>query len=78
MGPPEHAIEPLLVSPRLACQIAATFCAGGEEEVLATPAMQETTRRLLGEPRPGEGGSCKRQTTLYDCVRGAPAGERGE
>ena len=48
------------------------------EEVLATPAMQETTERLLGEPRPGEGGSCKRQTTLYDCVRGAPAGERGE
>ena len=34
------------------------------EAVLATPAMQETTNRLLG-------GSSKRQATLDDCVGGA-------
>jgi len=34
------------------------------EAVLATPAMQETTTRLLG-------GSSKRQATLDDCVGGA-------
>ena len=35
------------------------------EAVLATPAMQVTTNRLLG-------GSSKRQATLDDCVGGAP------